>query len=241
MFKRLSLLTAMLVAFALPAFAQTAVRQTTLSVAITSTNTTQVTLASATGVTAGTGLFVDREAMSVVSISGTIAQVIRGIDGSGVGTHASTTVVYVGAPANTLGQGPFWMSDPVYGTCTATNEQYTLRINVTAGRIWKCVNSQWAMINNPYPGAVFTTLAKGTVIASATTIAPTSYMTHVSGTVEVTTITVPAGCAQTCTIVLIPDAAFTLATGGNIAEASTADANQALFLVWDGSAWYPSY
>lgn len=226
----------------LPAVAQTTVPTTTNSVAISAT-TNQVSLVSVSGVVAGTGLYLDKEAMSVISVTGLVVRVIRGVDGTAVAAHAISTTVYEGpAPSNNVqGQGPFWSSDPPQPVCVAASEQYSLRINVTAGRIWKCVNATWGLINNPFPLHVDTHLAKGTVIASATTIAPTSYMTHVSGTTEITTITVPAGCAQTCTIVLIPDGAFTLATGGNIAEASTADANQALFMVWDGAAWYPSY
>lgn len=84
------------------------------------------------------------------------------------------------------------------------------------------------------------------VIASATTIAPTANTVHVSGTAEIDTITAPTYCTATlkgCTLILIPDAAFTTGTSDNIAKASTGVASKALVLVYDAttSKWYPSY
>jgi len=82
---------------------------------------------------------------------------------------------------------------------------------------------------------------EGATLASAATIAPTGYLSHVTGTAEITTITPPfAGCSQ---LVLIPAAAFTLALGGNIGLASTAVAGKALSLFYapSSSKWYPSY
>lgn len=82
----------------------------------------------------------------------------------------------------------------------------------------------------------------GAVIASATTIAPTNYIHHVSGTTAVVNITVPyTGFAGT--IVLIPDGAFTTTNAGNIAIASTAVVSKALYMTYDlvQGKWYPSY
>lgn len=78
----------------------------------------------------------------------------------------------------------------------------------------------------------------GAVLASAATIAPTHPIHHISGTAEITTITLP-WTGFIGEITLIADAAFTLATGGNIAVALTAVANQAVDLVFDGTLWYP--
>jgi hypothetical protein len=88
-------------------------------------------------------------------------------------------------------------------------------------------------------GGVFAT-SVGTVIASATTIAPTSNSHHVSGTAAVATITVPTGFTGGC-ITLVPDGAFTTTTAGNISLASTAVVNKALQECWDGTKWNPSY
>ncbi|MCU1326638.1 MAG: hypothetical protein JWN34_2008 [Bryobacterales bacterium] len=83
-------------------------------------------------------------------------------------------------------------------------------------------------------------------IASATTIAPVNRINHITGTTPVATITPPTpfavagagGCIE-----LIPDAAFTTTTGGNIASASTAVVNKMLELCYDAGTtkWYPSY
>lgn len=81
-------------------------------------------------------------------------------------------------------------------------------------------------------------------VASATTIAPTTQIVFVSGTAAIATITAPTpistGGGQ---ITLIPTAAFTTTTGGNIALASTAVVSKALIMTYDATAvkWYPSY
>lgn len=78
-----------------------------------------------------------------------------------------------------------------------------------------------------------------TTLASAVTIVPQSSIVHVTGTAQIKTISVPKGVLGQ--LWLIPAAAFTTATGGNIAKASTAVANQLLIMVYDGSQWFPSY
>ena len=80
-------------------------------------------------------------------------------------------------------------------------------------------------------------------VASASTIAPTSWITKVSGTTQITTITAPtvaqnAGAYLGC-MVLIPTGAWSTATGGNIAAASTATVNIPITLCYDGTSWYP--
>lgn len=78
-------------------------------------------------------------------------------------------------------------------------------------------------------------------IASSSTIAPTNGVHHITGASAIDTITVPAMCSPTCTIHLIPDAAFTTTTAGNIGLASTAVVGQTMAMTWDGTKWYPSY
>lgn len=83
-------------------------------------------------------------------------------------------------------------------------------------------------------------------VASATTIAPANRINHITGTTAIVTITAPANFAATgfggC-IELIPDAAFTTTTGGNIALASTATLNRTMEMCYDNGTtkWYPSY
>lgn len=132
------LLLAALLLVPLPALAQTSLTSTTLSLAIND-STRQVQVASATGVTAGVYLFMDREAMQVTSISGTVAQVARGVAGTAARAHAASTIVYVGAPER------FYKTE-VVGTCTATAELYTPRIVLPTGNVYTCQNSVWKMI-----------------------------------------------------------------------------------------------
>lgn len=79
----------------------------------------------------------------------------------------------------------------------------------------------------------------GPVLASAATIAPTSGIHHVSGTVTITTITAP-WAGFTGSVTLIPDGAWALGTGGNIKTAYQAVANIPIILEFDGTSWFPS-
>jgi hypothetical protein len=90
-----------------------------------------------------------------------------------------------------------------------------------------------------------TQMAVGSAVASASTIAPISPTTHITGTTAVSTITRPTGCGlstgYSCTITLISDGGFSLATGGNIAAAETTTAGHSYRLTYDQatSRWYP--
>jgi len=75
---------------------------------------------------------------------------------------------------------------------------------------------------------------------STNVIAPTSGVHHV-GAGLVKTITVPASCSPTCTIAIVPDAAFTTDTTGNVGLASTATTGRLMIFAWDGTKWWPSY
>jgi hypothetical protein len=86
---------------------------------------------------------------------------------------------------------------------------------------------------------------QGAAIASASTIAPTNGVFHVTGTAAIDTITPPATCitGTACQITIIPDGIFTTTIAGNIALASTAVVNRTLTLTYDATTtkWYPSY
>lgn len=188
----LSLLAAL--AFSLPAFGQTILKNTTLSAAITTGNARIIQIASATGVTAPvnstpstyTFLYVDRELMDVESVSGTNVIVIRGAEGTQAVPHASAAIVFV-IPANLTvsmgggqsGQGPAVPS----GSCTRSTELVLPRIQFASGTISDCLNGQWyngdaaqttrvhsKVLYAPQPGAViYTSLnSTGTVLTAGT-------------------------------------------------------------------------
>ena len=95
----------------------------------------------------------------------------------------------------------------------------------------------------PHSNALATTQTAPT-IASATTITPNTYISFVSGTTAIVTITVPTNLLTTGgQLVLIPTGSFTTVTTGNIALASTAVIGKALILIYDATTakWYPSY
>jgi hypothetical protein len=83
-------------------------------------------------------------------------------------------------------------------------------------------------------------------IASASTIAPTGQIAHVDGTAVISTITPPQGCVNgsaSCQLILIPDAAWSTNTEGNIALGTMAVPNRTLTMTWSTvtNKWYPSY
>jgi hypothetical protein len=88
--------------------------------------------------------------------------------------------------------------------------------------------------------------ASQTVVASATTIAPTNRFFHVSGITTISTITAPAFCVVSgtmCQITMIPDGLWATTTGGNISIGTTAVVNKALVMTYDPAttSWFPSY
>jgi hypothetical protein len=80
----------------------------------------------------------------------------------------------------------------------------------------------------------------GPALASATTIAPTSSIHHVTGTTAIVNITPPYPGFQG-TITLIPDGVLTTTIAGNLGLATTTVIGKALEMVFDGLKWYPSY
>lgn len=153
--------------------------------------------------------------------------------------------------SGTAGQVTWYAST---GTAVSGNSNITLTSggNLTAagtgtfGTAPSCTNSSlggFCFSTAPsglYPAAV------GSSIASASTIAPTSPITHVTGTTTINTITAPSLFAQSGYgghLILIPDGLWSTGTSGNIAIGSTAVVSKALILTYDNgtSKWYPSY
>jgi len=78
----------------------------------------------------------------------------------------------------------------------------------------------------------------GVAVASAASIAIDADIFHVTGVVQINTIT---GGVTGQQIVIIPDGAFSTGTSGNIGKASTAVVGRSLTLTFDGTSWWPDY
>jgi len=237
---------ALLLAFVSLGQAQTTLTSTTLSTAITKSQKT-ITVASATnfnppdlaqsqgGVGSSTAAnqtvaLIGREVVDIVDVSGTTITVRRGTRGSAAVAHSSGEKVTVGPAGN------FADADP-QGACTRTLLAYVPIINVHTGEKFDCMNGEFgSWINRPRLGAA---------VSSAATIAPISPFVHISGTAEITAITPPPAMPKVGCITVIPDGAFTGATGGAagsaVAKAFTAVANKTLQLCYDGTSWTPGY
>lgn len=154
--KRIALGLVLALLVSVSASAQTYLTSTTNSAAISASQTT-FAVASATGIAAGGALYINREYMTVRSVSGTNITVTRGQAGTVANAHgASQTVIIIPAaaiptvvtsvdPAATVG----------VGTCTLTDWQYLPIINVTNGNVWMCrytaaaqSSRVWAATNN---------------------------------------------------------------------------------------------
>jgi hypothetical protein len=163
-------LVALVVALCLStgAFAQTILTMTTLSNAVNAPSDVPTAgsglpqcfvVASATGITAptasypntpsastsGTTLFVDREAMSVTSVSSTTVCAVRGADSTAARSHASGALVFVIPDyLDTYSGTPYGYSPAVpTGSCTRSKELVLPRIQFVSGIISDCVGGQW--------------------------------------------------------------------------------------------------
>lgn len=228
--KKLFISLALFLVGAVPSFAQTSLTSTTLSAAVTSSaNTIRVASASGITVSAGTtatGLFIDNEYLVVTAVNGTTLTVSRGQSGTRANSHASGATVLAGPPR------AFYDVDPS-GSCTAAQTAYTPYINILTGNQWLCstVTTTWVPgFGNPgNSGSPIAPTAAVASVAGATTISGPLF--HITGTEAITSFTLPVGFKQGFCV--IPDGAFTTVAGNNIAEATTADANQTLCFTYD--------
>lgn len=95
-------------------------------------------------------------------------------------------------------------------------------------------------VTTGFRAAFYTSPASSVLTINTNVIVPTTSVHHL-GAGLVKTITVPASCANTCSIDIVPDAAFTTDATGNISLASTAVISRTLRFTWDGTKWNPSY
>lgn len=202
----LTILLALLVAA--PGLGQTVITTTTLSAALNGTATT-FAVASASGITVGDIMWIDKEAMDVRSISGTNIGVVRGVGGSRADNHVSGALVYHEVPAGFIG-------NDLVGTCTAGSEfpNYTPLINARTGSMFSCVNSTWTLIN-PEPVTIVESVRS--ITAVTTLVAADCSSTVILNNATGFATTLPAAKAG-CTFRFIDG---TLLTSGNHTIIST--------------------
>lgn len=254
--------------FAVPSFAQqNLLVQTTLSAAIAAPTQTAsppipvatVQLASTTGIvgyvlnpstTLNTQqlwvLYVDREEMAVIQISGSTLQVIRGYNSTVATSHASGSMVLYGKalwfynydPGTVLSQGGPGVSG---GTaCTVASQFAFPWLNVRNGAMWGCSPTTLTYVPwfsnalSPLNSADYGTVAS---VAGATAVQGPFF--RVSGTNAITSWTLPVGFNNTATgagsFCVYPTAAFTTTATNNIASATTAVIGKTLCFTWNAS------
>lgn len=132
--KQTILIVFAVILLAVPASAQTYLTTTTLSQAVTTQTQRTFVVASATGIAAGAQLFVDRELVTVESVSGTTITVSRTRAPS---THAVSAVVII-CPVAALGTAFVPSSGaPRPGTTPALNAiPYLPIVDTDTGNVW---------------------------------------------------------------------------------------------------------
>ena len=264
--RKVALLFLLLAGLAGACFGQTALTQTTLSVAQTSTSPVPyVTLAACTGILApilpGTPvsvIYVGGEAEGILTWNSTTCagSVIRGYLGTRQAAHPSGDNVLIDIAYQTnLAQGGnptpsgfFDKDPPLNGACTAAATPTTPYVNVLTGAQWLCstVTGTWVpgFINPLYPGFVEATASVASV-AGATL--PSGPLFTITGTSAVTGWTIPVGFNATasgggCFTVIGGSGPATWTNAGNIAVAGTFTANKAFTFCWSAatSKFYPN-
>lgn len=222
-----------------PASAQTTLSQTTLAVAASDTIGT-VTVSSAGSIVAGWVLYVDREALSVLSISGTRVTVQRGALGTRSSAHAVGAVTYAGPPQA-------FQAVDVQGTCTATSQAYLPRVNIVTGQIANCVDGSWRAVNLNI--MAYATLPRTPVASGAYTALPTDVLISYTTLAAASTVTLPSASGLNGKILIVKNESGVRAalSGRFITVVGTIDgsSNSALStgydtlrLISNGVAWF---
>jgi hypothetical protein len=111
--------------------------QTTLSAAVT-VSATQLTVASATGIAAGSILMIDREFLKVQAVSGTTITVARGTLTGIVSAHPSGSGVFAGTPDQFIGYDKAGYE---------ASPALTPLINIHTGQVFNNVNGMWVPLD----------------------------------------------------------------------------------------------
>lgn len=157
---------------------------TTLSTAIADSRVQTITVASASpngqtvnNLLAGNSVYVDRELMTIKSVSGTTAIVIRGQGGTFAAPHVSGAYTFIAQPI-------LFTAQYKQGACTRGTELVVPVIDVKDGIIFECLKGQWdqgdilagtqvsprfRVETSPSGGTVYTSLnTTGTTLAATT-------------------------------------------------------------------------
>ncbi len=224
---------------------QNTLTQTSLSALITASQN-QITVASGTGITTtnnttATILYVDKEEMVVLGVSGTQIHVSRGQGGTPAAGHAANAMVLAGNPTY------FFNHDP-QGACVTASTLATPYVSVITGTQWLCstLTKTWVPgFGNPGNSQV--PISVTTAVASAAgTVTPSGPLFHITGALAITGFVIPVGFNASTSgggsFTVIPDGTFTWTSAGNIALAGTAVVNKTITFTWDAknSKWIPS-
>jgi hypothetical protein len=203
--KQLTLALAVLLVSSGCLHAQATLASTTLSAALTGTDssttpgasTDVIYLTSVAGFVQNsvgqytTLLYVDFEAMDVVAVLNSTTgrvRVVRGAWGTQASAHLNGATVYVGPPSyfGGAGGGGAYGSDK-HGACTATAELVLPFINISNGNMFHCIASQWRLINTiPQTVACTATVSwnSSTTLSNVTgmvvTVVPGTYRFYVN-------------------------------------------------------------
>jgi hypothetical protein len=199
---------------------QNTLTTTTISSAVTSTNTNYIIVASVTGINAptlggggitgtqggsGSALFIDNELMTVISINSTSKTVYvqRGTNGTRAATHAANQLVWIGGD-------PTWFSGAAVGThpqgtCTASLLTTLPDIHVLDATIWNCDSGGVWGFAGLTPGAYGAPVARTTVADAIYTALPyDSYIAYTSITTA-RVVTLPAANSMNGKVYTVAD------------------------------------
>ena len=118
--------------------------RTSLTIAIANGYDTFINVKSATGFVVGYGLYVDREYMTVRSITGTVIGVARGQAGTAATPHLKGVSLFVAPPH-------YFTTYDRSGAGTFANENVQPYINIANGNVWMVVGGVWTK-GNTYGG-----------------------------------------------------------------------------------------
>jgi hypothetical protein len=223
-FKTLILTLLVLVGLcAAPASAATALTATTLSAATTATAST-VTVTSASGLTVGWIMYVDREAMVIRSITSTTIGVSRGTNGTAPAAHAILAGVLAQVPSA-------FASTDVSGSCSTLTEEYLPHVNIAAGNTYDCLTTStsvttgaglWTQYKRGGFPVTSATFVQALTSTTATVLIKPGMIT-LGGTAQTYTIAAPAVAQNGMRITFINVVAQinTVVVTGSITGAST--------------------